>query len=107
MFYNVPMWLRVMCSIEVFLFGPLYVLTAIGMAYETKWFVNLALPFSGALIYSTVVYFAMEIIENMPGTNLGFVFLINLPWTIVPMLLLHQIVAKGDDTSTTIKNKSK
>ena len=105
MFYQVPMWLRVMCSIEVFIFGPLYLLTAIGMVYDTAWFVQMSLPFAGALIYSTIVYFAMEIIENMPGTNMVVVFLVNLPWTIVPIMLVYQIVSKGQGSEKYIENK--
>lgn len=91
--FNIPpMWLRVMCTIEVFIFGPLYTLTAYGMYKDTAWFAGLALPFAGALIYSTIVYFAMEIILNEPGTNITMVFVVNLPWTIIPMMLVGKIV---------------
>ncbi len=88
LFLDIPDWLRVLCSIEVFLFGPLYLITAWGIFYQSSWLRAIATPFSGALIYSTIVYFAMEIIENVPGTNLWLVFAVNLPWTIVPSILL-------------------
>eukprot|EP01039_Chlorochromonas_danica_P006205 gene6205-6843_t len=90
-FYDMPLWLRILCGIEVFLFGPLYVLTAWGLYKKTPWLNFVALPFSGALIYSTIVYFAMEVLEEVEGTNLLVVFLVNLPWTIIPILLLYRL----------------
>lgn len=107
MFYVVPMWLRVMCYIEVFIFGPLYVITVYGMYYAAPWFSSVALPFAGALIYSTIVYFAMEVIENMPGTNMWLVFAVNLPWTIIPLLLVYRIATVGVEAKTTNKMKLK
>ena len=52
LFYKPPLWLRVLCSIEVFLFGPLYCVTVYGLLYKLNWS-PLAYCFSGALIYST------------------------------------------------------
>ena len=92
MFYVVPMWLRVLCSIEVFLFGPLYAVVAFGIWTKAKWLTTVTLPFSGALVYSTIVYFAMEIIESLPGTNMPIVFAVNLPWTIVPIILMYRVL---------------
>ena len=92
LFYNPPLWLRVLCSIEVFLFGPLYCVIVYGLLYKLKWIAPLAYGFSGALIYSTIVYFLMEYYENLPNTNFVAVFLVNCPWTFVPMVLIyHQL----------------
>lgn len=90
-FFVLPLWLRVLCTIEVWIFGPLYLLVAIGMLTNATWLEMIALPFSGALVYSTVVYFAMELLDFTIGTNLYVVFLVNLPWTIIPILLMYQI----------------
>lgn len=94
LFYTIPLWLRVLCCIEVFAFGPLYALTAYGMASNARWLPAVALPFSGALIYSTVVYFAMELLEGVPGTSMLVVLLVNIPWTLLPAVLMHRIIAK-------------
>lgn len=89
------LWLRVMCTLEVILFGPCYVLCAIGLApaqpegVHAPWLPQLALPFCGALVYSTLVYFGVELLDApSTGANLAMVFLINAPWTVVPCLLL-------------------
>lgn len=95
LFISPPLWLKVMCTIEVFIFGPLYLITAYGLRNGKRWLSTVALPFAGALFYSTVVYFAVEYIENMPGTNMFMVILVNVPWTIVPVLLINEIL-NGD-----------
>lgn len=96
MFLDVPMWLRVMCSIEVFIFGPCYLITAVGMYNNSDWLIPFSFPFAGALIYSTIVYFAMEMIELLPGTNMTAVFLVNLPWTFLPIFLIVRLLQKSD-----------
>lgn len=87
-----PDWLKVMCYIEVFIFGPLYALSAYGLQHRCNWLSYVALPFAGALFYSTIVYFAMEFIHPVPGTNLLMVFIVNIPWSIFPMLLGYRVV---------------
>lgn len=91
MFVDIPMWLRIMCSVEVFLFGPLYAITAILLQQRSPWLPVVGYSFSGALFYSTVVYFAMECIEMLPGTNLFMVFAINIPWSILPVVLMYRV----------------
>ena len=98
LFFNIPTWLQVLCSIEVFLFGPCYFITAyyynifVKNPKNNKWYLYFILLFFGSLIYSTIVYFSMEIIENIPNTNMSMVFVVNLPWTIVPILCGSRII---------------
>ena len=91
LFHSPPLWLRVLCYIEVFVFGPLYGLTAYGLLWRKTWLPPLAYCFSGALIYSTIVYFLMEVLENAPGTNFLAVFLVNIPWTVIPIILVSRL----------------
>ncbi len=86
-FMDIPLWLRVLCSIEVFVFGPLYIICAIGLIYNCKWMIHIGNLFAGALIYSTIVYFAMEFIDPIPTTNLLMVLIVNIPWTMMPIML--------------------
>lgn len=105
LFYSPPLWLRVLCSIEVFLFGPLYCVIVYGLLYKLKWVAPLAFFFSGALIYSTIVYFLMEYYENVPNTNFVAVFLINCPWTFVPMVLIyHQLTEQWTTNNIEVTN---
>jgi hypothetical protein len=84
-----PLWLRVMCWIEVVVFGPLYWISAFALANRRPWARSVVLPFAGALLYSTIVYFALELgSEIVPGTNALVVLLVNAPWTVLPVLLI-------------------
>ena len=106
MFIHIPIWLRVMCAIEVLCFGPLYAICAVGLQYRSAWLPLVAYAFSGALFYSTIVYFAMEYIENIPGTNLCMVFVINIPWSILPVVLSCRVTGLYSYTlNTDKKNK--
>ena len=90
-FLALPVWLRIMCSLDTFLFGPLYLLCLCALLrsqVEKRWFLLLALPGAGALIYSTLVYFAYEVIEESHRAQLLWVFVVNLPWTLAPFLLI-------------------
>lgn len=89
-FAQPPAWLWLMCWIEVCVFGPLYVASAYviwkGRQRQRDW---ILLPFSGALLYSTVVYFGMEFLEPVSGTNLVVVVLVNIPWSILPIAVFY------------------
>ena len=87
-FADPPLWLKVMCWIEVLVFGPLYLFSAFVISRrQSRLLRTVVLPFSGALLYSTVVYFALECLDPLPGTNLPMVFLINCPWTLLPIAI--------------------
>lgn len=104
-FLDIPMWLRVMCTIEVFVFGPLYVITALLLQRRSSWLPLVAYVFSGALFYSTVVYFSMEVIELLAGTNLPMVFLVNIPWSILPVVLSWRVGTLSSLTGSKAKRK--
>jgi hypothetical protein len=94
LFLTPPDWLKVLCTIEVFIFGPLYVMIAIGLQSNATWLKPIGYCFSGALVYSTIVYFTMEILESAQGTNFSLVFLVNCPWTFVPLLLIYHLITQ-------------
>jgi hypothetical protein len=75
------------CWIECLMFGPLYFLSAFWI-YRREFSAVVIPSFCGALIYSTVIYFGMELLEWMEGTNMTVVVLANIPWTILPVFLL-------------------
>jgi|JI10StandDraft_1071094.scaffolds.fasta_scaffold915473_2 hypothetical protein len=87
-----PLWLKVMCWIEVLVFGPLYFISAYALKSRAPWARSVVLPFAGALLYSTIVYFALELgSERVPGTNDLVVLVVNLPWTLLPIVLFFVV----------------
>ncbi len=94
-FEDPPLWLRIMCWIEVLCFGPLYLVSAWALSRNAAWAKIVILPFCGALFYSTIVYFALELgSDRIPGTNDLVVLAVNAPWTILPAVLVYCLVLK-------------
>lgn len=90
-------WIKVMCIIEVVLFGPLYAYMAYALSISDhkrrpKYYIPVGLLFSGALIYSTILYFVMELFYESHRANMFWVFVINCPWTFVPAVLAQRLV---------------
>src|SRR5579859_4151450 len=79
-FLERPLWLRIICGIDLFLFGPFYLLLIYALVKRRAWIRVPALMYVAAIVYSTIVYFAWEVIDGRG--NLLFVFLINIPYTL-------------------------
>mmetsp|Transcript_21770 Transcript_21770/g.40779 ORF Transcript_21770/g.40779 Transcript_21770/m.40779 type:complete len:221 (-) Transcript_21770:357-1019(-) len=109
-FLNLPLWLRIVCSLDTLLFGPFYLISIVAFVTgqaDTKWYRFVALPFSGMLIYSTIIYFAYECIAEAHRASLVWVFLINLPWTMAPVLLIARLMLVGPSSSPPATGKDK
>lgn len=92
-FLDTPLWLRIMCGIDAFVFGPFYLVLIYALSRARTWIRIPALLYGAAIVYSTAVYFGYEVLDaaNRTQANLLAVFLINIPFTIVPLLLLWRM----------------
>lgn len=92
-FLETPVWLRIMCGIDAFLFGPFYLVLIHALVRARNWIRTPALLYGAAVVYSTAVYFGYEVLDpgNRAQANLPMVFLVNLPFTVVPLLLLWRM----------------
>eukprot|EP00040_Diaphanoeca_grandis_P020757 m.110391 g.110391 ORF g.110391 m.110391 type:complete len:164 (-) comp28033_c0_seq1:148-639(-) len=86
-FLHTPNWLLWMCAIDGFLFGPTYVYLAYAFHQRSPTYRTISLLWAGAVTYSTLVYFGYEVFWESHRSDLIWVFIINIPWTIV--LILH------------------
>ena len=86
-FLDTPLWLRVMCGIDAFVFGPFYVVLIYAFVRGRDWIRLPALVFVSAIVYSTLVYFGVELLGEGARANLPMVVLVNVPYTLVPLLL--------------------
>lgn len=95
-FLDTPLWLRIMCSIDALVFGPFYLVLIYALVRSRNWVRIPALLYGAAIVYSTVVYFGYEVLDpvNRAHANLGMVFLVNIPFTIVPLLLMWRMRAE-------------
>ena len=92
-FLDTPLWLRVMCTIDFVLFGPMYLVLLYGFIRTREWVREIGIAFASALLYSTIVYFAVECIQERARADLLMVFVINIPYSIFPAVLLHRLWA--------------
>eukprot|EP01084_Bolivina_argentea_P070020 127369_1 len=94
LFIHTPFWLVIMCGIDCCIFGPMYAVILYGWIYYSysNWFKNIVLIWNGALVYSTIVYFVYEMIIEYHRISVTAVVLINIPWTIIPIVLLIRVL---------------
>ncbi len=92
-FLDPPLWLRVMCGIDGYVFGPFYLVLIYAFVRGRDWIRVPALLYGAAIVYSTAVYFGWEMLdpENRARASLLGVFVVNIPYTIVPLLLLWRV----------------
>ena len=96
-FLDTPLWLRIMCTIDAFVFGPFYLVLIYAFMRERNWVRVPALLYGAAIVYSTLVYFGWEFLDsaNRDQANLWAVFVVNIPYTIVPLLLMWRVRRNG------------
>jgi hypothetical protein len=92
-FLDTPLWLRIMCGIDAFVFGPFYLLLIYALVRARSWIRVPALLYGSAIVYSTLVYFGYEVFDdaNRAEADLLAVFLVNIPYTIIPLLLMWRM----------------
>jgi len=92
-FLDPPLWLRIMCAIDAYVFGACYVVFVFAFVKGRNWVRIPALLYGSAIVYSTVVYFGWEFLDeaNRSQANLLAVFVVNVPYTLVPLLLLWRV----------------
>ena len=92
-FLDTPLWLRIMCGIDAFVFGPFYLVLIYAFVRGRNWIRIPALLYGAAIVYSTAVYFGYEVFDpdNRAQASLPAVSLVNIPFTIVPLLLMWRM----------------
>ncbi len=92
-FLDTPLWLRIMCGIDAYVFGPFYLVLIYAFVRSRNWIRVPALLYGSAIVYSTAVYFGFEFLDetNRAHANLWGVFVVNIPYTIIPLLLMWRM----------------
>lgn len=92
-FLDPPLWLRIMCGIDGYVFGPCYLVFIYAFVKGRDWVRIPALLYGAAIVYSTIVYFGWEFLNaaNRAEANLLAVFIVNIPYTVVPLLLMWRV----------------
>ncbi|MFN7952714.1 MAG: emopamil-binding family protein [bacterium] len=99
-FLDPPLFLRVMCAIDCFVFGPFYLVLIYAFVKRREWIRAPALVFVGAVVYSTLVYFGWELSSERGRADLPMVVLVNVPYTVVPLVLAARLRRSPPFTTT-------
>lgn len=91
LFLNPPLYLRVMCGVDAFVFGPFYLIVAYGLARARDWVRIPGIILVSAVVYSTLIYFGVEFIGERSRANLEMVALVNCPYTAIPLILGYRL----------------
>ncbi|HAI76724.1 MAG TPA: DUF2781 domain-containing protein, partial [Microscillaceae bacterium] len=83
-----PLWLQTMCFISAFVWGPFYLVLVYAFIQGKNWIRLPALMYGAALTYGMVVVFVEEFYGAVPPTHAGLFLAFNLPYKIMPVLLL-------------------
>lgn len=92
-FLDPPLWLWIMCTIDAYVFGAMYPVLIYAFVKGRNWIRVPALLYGSAIVYSTAVYFGWEFLDeaNREQANMLGVFVVNIPYTIVPLLLMWRV----------------
>jgi hypothetical protein len=92
-FLDPPLWLRIMCTIDGYIFGAFYPVFIYAFVRGCNWVRIPALLYGSAIVYSTLVYFGWEFLDetNRQSANLLAVVIVNIPYTLVPLLLMWRV----------------
>lgn len=92
-FLDPPLWLRIMCTIDGYVFGAFYLVFIYAFVKGRNWVRIPAFVYGSAIVYSTLVYFGWEFLDaaNRERANLLAVLIVNVPYTVVPLLLMWRV----------------
>jgi len=91
LFLEPPTYLRVMTGIDEWVYGPMHLALIYAFVRRRAWIRLPALLYCGAIVYSTLVYFLTEFLSEGHRANLAMVTVVNVPYTIVPCLLVWRM----------------
>jgi hypothetical protein len=92
-FRNPPSWL-VTSGWFGFAFGPLYALAAYGLFRKSPWVCYVVLPLVGMAVVANGIYLIEDLSGDVPPINLTWFYILNVPYTLVPILAAIWVVVQ-------------
>lgn len=82
-----PLWLQLASLISGVVFGPFYVALVYALIRERAWIRKPALIYVGAMVYSMVLYYGVELLGPTPPTSYPIMVGSTLPYLLAPAAL--------------------
>jgi hypothetical protein len=94
-FFDCPAWLLLMCAWDWFVHGTFYLWALYAWWHRLESARLWSIIVSSELLYSCIIYFAWEVMAAPHGTSMLVVFGVNLPYAIMPAVLLWRATRPG------------
>jgi len=86
-----PMWWRMTIWIDALFFGPYYALAIYAFIKGKEWIRLISFIWGSMLITNVLIILSEEIAGTTPTPQLPLVILLNLPWLLMPMLVMYRV----------------
>lgn len=105
-YFDMPLWMALMIGFDSILLSPFYVYSFCMFwrgRVDTPLYRAIGYTVSGGLIYAMILYMTWEIMSaHQYGTALLPVAVYNMPWGIIPLLLVLRLYRGGQKTGEQI-----
>jgi len=86
-----PMWWRMTIWIDALFFGPYYALAIYAFIKGKEWIRLISFIWGSMLITNVLIILSEEVAGSYPSPQLPLVILLNLPWLLLPMLVMFRV----------------
>jgi len=94
-YFDAPLWMELLIFFDTLLLSPFYVYSLYALASgraDTPLYRAVAYAVCGAMIYAMILYLGWEVLAaDQYHTALGAVIGYNIPWGMVPLLLIVRL----------------
>lgn len=94
-YFDVPLWMALMIGFDTFLLSPFYVYSIYALWHgrvDTPLYRAIGFSVCGGLVYAMVLYLLWEVLMvKQTGAQLLAVTAFNIPWGLVPLLLIVRL----------------
>ncbi|WP_088241252.1 EXPERA domain-containing protein [Calothrix rhizosoleniae] len=86
-----PLSLQIQSLIDIFIFGPFYLLLVYAFIKGKNWIRLPAIIYVSAITYSMILYLGIEFMGDNPPSNHVAFLAINLPYLLIPLALGYRM----------------
>ena len=92
-----PVWWKVTVLIDAVFFGPFYLFGIYAFLKKRNWIKIPSIIYSSVMLTNVVIILGEEIYGPYASPQLPVVLLVNLPWLIIPIIIIYRI-SRGERT---------
>jgi hypothetical protein len=89
--YARPMWWKMTIWIDVLFFGPFYLFGIYAFWRGRSWIKYISIIYASVMITNVTIILGEEFAGPHAAPDFVFVLLLNLPWLLVPLLILYRM----------------